>query len=181
MNSLHDITFFAIFITLLMVQVVFSLQNNPLDRIIAHAHVRGGKLYACPSHLCEMEPSTKLYFWIKHNERAPNMFLRSRSTGNTIAITTEHVTDVTKIPKLTRTLKNELREKGQGHRLQVLQAEFPNNEMHPTTYTFLMTSDFHSWIAADMTCERVNRPFEWFRRGQRLACQLDKNDWIDTN
>ena len=173
--------FYHVYLLIILIYLTpFSLahRNNPLDRIVAHAHVRGGKLYGCPHDACEIQPSTKLYFWIRSGERTPNMFLRSQSRGETIAITTNHVTDVTKLPKLTRQLKNELQIKGHDEPLKVVEAEFPNNEMSATTYTFLMTSDFNSWIAADMTCERVKRHFEPFRRGQRLSCCLDKNDWI---
>lgn len=150
---------------------------NPLERVIAHAHVRDGKLHACPDHLCEMEPSTKLYFWIVKSEKAPNMFLRTRSRGQTMQITTTHVPESQKIPRLTKELKEQLQTLSRGRPMQIVEATFPDDRMSDLTYTFLMTDDYRSWIAADMVCSRHERFMERFRRGQRLACYLDKHGW----
>lgn len=64
-----------------------------------------------------------------------------------------------------------------GDHLYMMEAEFPDNKMSDVTYTFLMTNDYMSWLAADMICERHMRLFERFRRGTRLICKLDKRDW----
>ena len=73
----------------------------------------------------------------------------------------------------------ELAGHGDVRELKMLEAGFPNDQMLDTTYTFLMTEDYRSWIAVDMTCVRVKRFMERFRRGHRLLCEIDKRDWID--
>lgn len=161
-----------VFLNLLLYS--YSVGANPLDRLVAHAHVRGGRLYGCPHYMCEMEPNTKLYFWIRQQHNAPNMFLQTRSTGQTLTITTKR-TD--RSPPLTRSLKMHLMTLARGDHLYMMEAEFPDNRMSDITYTFLMTNDYMSWLAADMICERHIRLFESFRRGTRLICRLDKRDW----
>lgn len=167
------------FSIILLCLSLFALmvQTNPLDHVIAHAHVRGGRLHACPDSLCEMDTTTKLYFWIVKGERIPNMFLRTRSNTEAVTITTSYVRHPALKPRLTKQLKNELLSRSGGRELQMLEAEFPNDQMMEVTYTFLMTNDYISWIAADMICQRVTRILEPIRRGHRLVCSLDKRDW----
>lgn len=167
----------SLFYLILLLSLPIITICNPLERVIAHAHVRGGKLHACPDHLCEMEPNTKLYFWIVKSEKAPNMFLRTRSSGRTLQITTTHVSKSQEIPRLTKELREQLQILSQGRPMQMVEATFPDNRMSDVTYTFLMTDDYRSWIAADMTCNRHERFMERFRRGQRLVCYLDKHGW----
>ena len=162
-------------VTLLWVVAVSC--SNPLERLIAHAHVRGGKLHGCPDSMCEMEPSTKLYFWILKNELAPNMFLQTHTSGQTIQITTTPVAEPKKTPPLTTRLRHELMFLAGGRPMQMVEAVFPNDRMADVTYTFLMTDDYRSWMAADMTCERHKRFMERFRKGQRLVCHLDRRKW----
>lgn len=170
---------FLCFISMLFfIAMVSSLPSgNPLDRVVAHAHVHGGKLHACPENTCEMDPATKLYFWIRSGVQAPNMFLRTRSRGHTVPITTRLVTDPSNLPRLSKKLKKELLERGGGQALQLLQATFPNDQMEETTYTFLMTNDYRAWIAVDMTCEYVNRFLEPLRRGRKMSCWVNKDEW----
>ena len=171
---------FIIFIIFLFLQLSWlpvSAINpvNPLDRVVSHAHLRDGRLHACPDDLCEMDTTTKLYFWIRKGDQIPNMYLQTES--NAVTIATTRVRHPALRPRLTRKLKEELLRRSQGAPLEMLEAEFPNDQMIDTTYTFLMTTDYVSWIAAHMTCQRVNRLFERFRRGHRLACHLDKTTW----
>lgn len=166
------------FVYLLWTILTAFASCNPLDRIVAHAHLRGGKLYPCFQNTCDLEPSTKLYFWIRRGQYAPNMFLRSHSLGETIHITTSPVADPSRLT-LTKTLKHELDARSNGESLLMVEAEFPEDIMRDTTYTFLMTDNFQSWIAVDMTCERIRRRFERFRKGHRLLCTLDKRDWAN--
>ena len=175
-----NLTFILLYLLLFTSFFVIS-SGNPLDRIVAHAHVHGGQLHACPQNTCKMDPATKLYFWIRNGARAPpNMFLRTQSRGHTIPITTKVVTDTKSIPRLTKKLKTELLERGDGHDLQLLQATFPNDQMEETTYTFLLTNDYRSWIAVDMTCEYIHRFLEPFRRGRKMNCWINKDEWLDT-
>lgn len=166
----------VVFLLVAMCMMMVAAQN-PLESVITHAHLRGGKLFPCPQNACEMDTTTKLYFWIREGTQPPNMFLRTRSSGGTIHVTTNLVPLHQKLPPFTKSLQTELFAKSGGDVLRVVEAEFPNNEMTDTTYTFLLTANFRSWIAVDMICERFKRPFERFRRGQRLVCYLDKRDW----
>lgn len=166
-------------IILFIIVEVMSVACNPLERVVAHAHVRGGKLHGCPDHLCEMEPSTKLYFWILKDAKAPNMFLQSLSATSSIQITTSHVSNPKKAPPLTKRLEHDLMYLSDGREMQMLEATFPNDRMSDVTYTFLMTDDYRNWLAADMTCERHERFMERFRKGQRLVCHLDKRGWTE--
>ena len=156
--------------------LILSCHANPLDHVVAHGHARKGRLYACPTNQCEIDTTTKMYFWIIKGKNFPGMFLRSRDGA--ITITTTYVKHQRMTPKLTKELKDELERRSEGKELQMLEAEFPNNQMKDITYTFLITNDFTTWIAADMICHRLIRLLEPFRRGTKLICSLDKSDLI---
>ena len=161
--------FNIILVVLTVIGTVTCLTGTTLDRIVTHAHLQGGKLYPCPQNMCQVDPSTKLYFWIRSGDTAPNIFLQSPDSTRAIRITTNLVIDPTRIP-MTRTLEMELSDED----LQMMEAEFPYKEMIETTYTFLITRNYRSWIALKMNCVRIKRFMEIIRRGQQLLCEVDE-------